>query len=164
LIEWGGTVKGLTSWVSHWGFRHNLGVLLLAILIVVVIVSLPRSQSSEPRVPEDWRFTLPAGNPAAGEEVFARMQCYSCHAVPGRHFVNPSENPGNIGPEFTAAYAALPREYLAESIVSFERLLAHGNFQLGYTALDGTSRMGDYSRIMTVRELIDVVEYLKQLH
>ncbi len=156
-------MKGFKPRFSNWGVRHNLAVSLLLILVVVAIVSLPRSQSQAPRVPEDWRFTLPDGDAMEGEKVFAKMQCYSCHTVPGRHFVDPAEKPGEIGPDLTAAYARLPREYLAESIVNFERFLAHGNFQLKYTALDGTSRMGDYSRIMIVRELIDVVEYIKQL-
>lgn len=156
-------MDGLKAWFSNWGVKHNLIVFLLMVLLVVAIVSLPPSQSTDPKVPENWSFTLSSGNAVEGEKVFAKMQCYSCHRMPGRHFVDPAERPGEIGPELTAAYARLPREYIAGSIVNSKRLLAHGNFQLKFTASDGTSRMGDYSRIMTVRELIDVVEYIKRL-
>ena len=156
-------MKGIKTWFSNWGVRHNLVLFLLMVLLVAAVVSLPQSQSRDPKVPENWSFTLPAGDAIEGEKVFAKMQCYSCHTVQGRYFVDPAEKPGEIGPDLTAAYARLPREYLAESIVNFKRLLAHGNFQLKFTALDGASRMGDYSRIMTVRELIDIVEYIKQL-
>jgi hypothetical protein len=37
---------------------------------------------------------------------------------------------------------------------------AHGG---AYRAADGRSRMGDYSEIMTVRELIDLVAFLRSL-
>ena len=116
-----------------------------------------------PKVPSSWTFTLPRGNVFDGEKAFAKMQCYSCHNVAGRYYVDPAERPGGLGPDLTAAHARLPREYLAESIVNFERFLAHGNFAVTYKTPDGSSRMGDYSHIMTVRELIDIVEFLKAI-
>jgi mono/diheme cytochrome c family protein len=115
---------------------------------------------AQPQVPRGWRFTLPAGDAAAGERAFAKMQCYSCHTVPGKQFVDPAQKPGGIGPDLVAAYARLPREYLAESILDSRRVIAHGNVR--FQAPDGSSRMGDYSENMTVRELVDIVEFLKQ--
>jgi putative heme-binding domain-containing protein len=112
-------------------------------------------------MPEGWRFELPPGNAHAGEQAFAKMQCYACHKVPGKSFVDPSQKPGDIGPDLTAAYATLPREYLAESIINPNRIHAHGTFQVRYRASDGSTRMGDYSEVMTVRELLDLVEFVK---
>jgi hypothetical protein len=116
-----------------------------------------------PRVPPGWRFTMPTGDATAGKQAFEKMQCYSCHTVRGQRFGDPSQKPGSIGPDLTAAHAQLPAEYLAESIVSSSRVLSHGQFRAAYRAADGRSRMGDYSEIMTVRELIDLVAFLRSL-
>lgn len=117
--------------------------------------------AAEPRVPPHWRFALPPGKASAGEQVFVRMECYSCHTVAGKRFGDPGQNPGGIGPDLTAAHAGLPREYLAESVVNFERYVAHGQPWKRYLGADGTSRMGNYNDLLTVRELLDLVEFLK---
>jgi mono/diheme cytochrome c family protein len=114
-------------------------------------------------VPQNWRFALPAGNAAAGEQVFAKMECYSCHTVAGKRFGDPTQKPGGIGPDLTAAHARLPREYLAESVVNFERYIAHGRHRKRFVAADGTSRMGDYNDLLTVRDLLDLVEFLRRI-
>lgn len=119
------------------------------------------AHAQAPTVPEGWRFELPAGNAEAGEQAFAKMQCYACHKVPGKQFIDPSQKPGGIGPDLTAAYATLPREYLAESIINANRVHAHGAFKLQCRSPDGTTRMGDYSESMTVREFLDIIAFLK---
>jgi mono/diheme cytochrome c family protein len=116
-----------------------------------------------PKTPRGWRFALPKGNAQAGEKAFERIECYSCHTVSGKRFGDPAARPGGTGPDLTADHAGLPREYLAESIVNFDRIIAHGRHRARYVAADGSSRMGDYSEIMTVRELFDIVEFLKGL-
>jgi mono/diheme cytochrome c family protein len=130
-------------------------------LLLAVLVDVAPAAGAEPRLPRHWRFALPPGTAAAGEQVFVKMECYSCHTVAGKRFGDPIQNPGGIGPDLTAAHARLPREYLAESVVNFERYIAHGQYKKGYVAADGTSRMGDYNDLLTVRELLDLVEFLK---
>jgi hypothetical protein len=132
-------------------------------LVLAVLADVAPAAGAEPRLPGNWRFALPRGAAAAGEQVFVRMECYSCHTVAGKRFGDPAQNPGGIGPDLTAAHARLPREYLAESVVNFERYLAHGHGKKGYVAADGTSRMGDYTELLTVRELLDLVEFLKSI-
>jgi hypothetical protein len=134
---------------------------LVLMLMLTALGENGPATAAEPRLPPGWRFVLPTGAAAAGEQVFVKMECYSCHTVAGRRFGTATQNPGGIGPDLTAAHARLPREYLAESVVNFERYVAHGQYKRGYVAADGTSRMGDYSEIMTVRELIDLVEFLR---
>ena len=99
-----------------------------------------------PRVPPGWRLTVPAGDATAGKQAFEKMQCYSCHTVRGQRFGAPSQNPGGIGPDLTAAHGRLPAEYLAESIVSSSRVVAHGQFRATYRAADGRSRMATSAR------------------
>lgn len=126
--------------------------------LLVATGSLP---AKAPDVPETWSFSLQGGDPEAGREAFVRMKCGTCHAVPGAG-IAVGEGHGSVGPELTADYANLQREYLAESIMNPNRFVAHEGFETAYTAPDGSSRMGDYSHAMTVRELVDIVEFLGQ--
>jgi hypothetical protein len=68
----------------------------------------------------------------------------------------------SIAPEFDAARARLPREYLAESILDPHKVIADGEDR--YRAVDGrSSRMRDSGEIMTLRDLLDVVAYLRSV-
>lgn len=151
----------MQSYGASPGKHGILGLTFIAAFTLMMGVS--PALGDEPRLPVNWQFTLSEGDPVAGEKAFAKMQCYSCHTVPGKRFVDPSQKSGGIGPDLTPAVARLPREYLAESVVNFDRFFAHGQYRLRYHAPDGSSRMGDYTEIMTVRELIDIVEFIKQL-
>ena len=116
----------------------------------------------QPRqVPKGWKFTVPAGDPEAGKAAFERMECYSCHKVPGADL--PKErSSGGVGPDLVAGYSNLPAGFLAESIINSHQYIA-GTLEK-YRGLDKvSSKMGDYSSIMTVRELIDIVAFLKHL-
>jgi hypothetical protein len=143
--------------------RRSLMARRLVLALVLALLGGASATAEEPRVPRNWRFTLPAGTASAGERAFVRMECYSCHSVAGKRFGDPTQNPGGIGPDLTAAHARLPREYLAESIVNFDRYIAHGQYRGRYVAADGASRMGDYNDLLTIRELIDLVEFLRTI-
>ncbi len=118
------------------------------------------SEEPIPRVPEGWHFSLPAGNSFAGEKVFVKMECFSCHKVAGRSFRR--VDTGGVGPELGPGHARLPSEYLAESVLNRHKMIA-GNDDRYRGEDKRSSKMGDYSEIMTVRELVDVVAYLKSI-
>lgn len=61
------------------------------------------------------------------------------------------------GPDLKG-YAALPKEYLAESIVKSHTVVAAP----GYTVKEGRAAMGEYNHFLTVQELVDLVAFLKQ--
>ncbi len=111
-------------------------------------------------VPPGWRFTFPDGDLKAGREVFAKLECYKCHEVEGEHFPHAPKGPDTAGPELTGMGGMHPAEYLAESILNPNAVILMGP---GYTSPDGLSIMPDYSETLTVRELIDLVAYLKSL-
>jgi hypothetical protein len=110
-----------------------------------------------PKVPQGWKFTLPDGDANAGKTVFLNMKCYSCHAIeiPGEK-LPPSRSKG-AGPGLSG-YGALPKEYLAESIIKFHPMVAAP----GYTVKEGRATMGEYNHFLTVQEVIDLVTFLKQ--
>jgi Cytochrome c len=109
-----------------------------------------------PKVPKGWTFTFPEGDARAGKTVFISMKCYSCHAmeIPGEKL---SARSKGAGPDLTG-YAALPKEYVAESIIKTHTIVAAP----GYTVKEGRAAMGEYNHFLTVQELIDLVAFLKQ--
>jgi mono/diheme cytochrome c family protein len=126
--------------------------------LVLLFTSAARAAepaAAKPQVPAGWTFGLPQGNPASGKAVFTRMECYSCHALRGVP-EKPPQGAGGIGPDLTA-YAGLPREYLAESIIKAHTVVAAP----GYVVKEGQAGMGKYNHFMTIQELIDLVAFLR---
>jgi putative copper export protein len=107
-------------------------------------------------VPPGWAFTPPAGDAARGREVFARLECFACHAVRGAAFPPPSRS----GPPLTGVGGHHPSGYLAESIMNPNAVIVEGR---GYTGPDGRSIMPDYRDSLSVGDLIDLVAYLRSL-
>jgi uncharacterized protein involved in high-affinity Fe2+ transport len=108
-------------------------------------------------VPPGWRFTLPAGDPAAGRQAYIDLKCYACHAIKGEQFsLNPGEA-ATAGPDLTGMGQHHPTEYLVESLVNPSAVLIEGP---GYVGGDGRSIM-PATPAMTLAQLIDLVAYLK---
>lgn len=111
-------------------------------------------------VPPGWRLTVPPGNPQAGREVFAKLECYKCHEVRGERFPPTARGPEDAGPDLTGMGSHHPAEYFLESILNPNAVIVTGP---GYTGQDGLSVMPDYRESLTVAELIDLVAYLQSL-
>jgi mono/diheme cytochrome c family protein len=111
-------------------------------------------------VPPGWHFTMPPGDPKEGRAVFVTLECYACHAVKGESFPTAAKGAEDVGPELTGMGSHHPTEYLAESLVNPNAVIVTG---AGYTGSDGLSRMPDYGDVLTVRQLIDLVAYIKSL-
>jgi mono/diheme cytochrome c family protein len=111
-------------------------------------------------VPRGWKFTIPAGDPKTGREAFAKFECFKCHAVRGEQFPAAAKGADDVGPDMTGMGAHHPAEFLAQSVLDPNAVLLTDK---GYTTPDGKSKMPDYTQSMTVRELIDLVAYLKSL-
>jgi hypothetical protein len=104
-------------------------------------------------------FHLPAGDVAAGKAAVQAMKCFVCHEIAGSDFPAPHAQP-RVPVRLGGKQARQPRERLAESIIAPSHRVAGG---LPGTTSGGTSRMGDYSEVMTVRQLVDIVAYLQSL-
>ncbi len=111
-------------------------------------------------VPRGWKFTIPAGDPKAGRAAFVKFECFKCHAVKSEEFPTASKAATDVGPELTGMGSRHPAEFFAQSIIDPNAVILTDK---GYTGPDGKSIMPDYSQSMTVRELVDVVAYLKSL-
>lgn len=110
-------------------------------------------------VPPGWKFTLPAGDPQAGRQVFITMECFSCHAVHGESFPA-GKTERRPGPDLTGMGQHHPPEYFAEAILEPNAVIITGP---GYTGADGLSIMPSYRDLLTLQQWIDLVAYLESL-
>jgi mono/diheme cytochrome c family protein len=111
-------------------------------------------------VPRGWKFLIPPGDPTEGRKVFVSLECFACHEVKGEDFPSDAKTARGVGPALTGMGAHHPAEYFAESIVNPNRVIVVGT---GYTGADGLSKMPSYAETVTLKQLIDVVAYLKSL-
>jgi mono/diheme cytochrome c family protein len=140
--------------------KHQGWLLAWGLAFALIGVAFATSTDSTPQVPQGWRFAFPEGNAWTGGKVFVKMECFSCHNVAGRSFRR--VDTGGVGPELGPGHARLPREYLAESILNRHKVIAANEDRYRGEDKRG-SKMGDYSEIMTVRELVDVVTYIQSI-
>ena len=111
-------------------------------------------------VPRGWTFSWPDGDATKGREVFARLECYQCHAIPGAGFPDVKPDPARQGPSLAGMGGMHPAEYFAESILDPNAVIVTGP---GFTGADGLSIMPDYRDSLTLAETIDLVAYIRSL-
>jgi cytochrome c553 len=109
--------------------------------------------------PAGWKFKWPNGDPAKGRQVFAKLECYSCHEVKGEKFPAPTDK-AKVGPELSMMGPLHEALYFAEAIINPSAAIEPAK---GYNAADGSSKMPSYNDSMLVQEVIDLVAYLSSL-
>lgn len=113
--------------------------------------------------PQDWKFTLPAGNPADGRKLFIEAECHKCHEVKGEHFPDIVKEKGDVGPELSQMAGLHPAEYFFESIVNPNAVIDYDAKERGYLGDDGKTKMPNYNDTLTMRQLADLTAYLTSL-
>ena len=124
---------------------------LLIPLIVLVAVAQEASDTVT--------LTLPKGDPNAGRAAFLALSCTSCHRVAGEEGF-PEPVSANTGPTFGAYQARQAPGRLAESIVTPSHEITG---TVRGPRDDDLSPMGDFSEAMTVRQLLDLIAYIRSL-
>lgn len=117
-------------------------------------------------------FYIPEGSAAAGRQAFIDLQCVQCHRVAGDETLPPPVEP-TTAPDFNYMQSRYSTGWLMTSIVtpshtiSADRYIpvSHQNRPGSSIWVDqgGDSPMREYAGIMTVRQLIDIVAYLKSI-
>lgn len=107
-------------------------------------------------------FQLPRGDPDAGREAFVAVGCTQCHSVKGESFPELASPPtmdvqlgGDVRRVKTYAQLVTSIIYPSQSIKD-----SHGT---DTQDSEGNSLMPDLTANLTVRQLIDITQYL-QLH
>lgn len=136
--------------------KIKTGLFLFSLLI---ISSLSFANRDENMQPADGLF-IPYGDPVAGEKAFTELKCTSCHWVQNKANLNPpvAEKIGPVLGKKQAGYAA---GWIANSIISPSHTIAVDSN--GESDGSELSRMGDFTETMTVRQMIDIVAYIKSL-
>lgn len=116
---------------------------------------------SGPRSPVG--FLLPEGDVEQGKAAFVELQCHSCHPVDGVDLPSPLVIPSPSASVVLGGqvYEIRTDGYLVTSIIHPSHKLARGLQKERITTSVGESRMPDYSEIMTVQQLIDMVAFLQ---
>lgn len=130
--------------------------------LVVVVWAVPFCGAPPTQRPAEMRVgatIFPAGDAQAGREAFARLHCYACHEVAGDDEMPPTVA-AEPGPELGPAQAAKPQGELVSAIVTPSHSIVEDREEFVEGEL---SRMGDFTEVMTVRELVDLVAYLRSL-
>ncbi len=143
-------------WQDHDRLLKTL--LLLAALLLLGVLS--SGFNGETGSGTGQLLNLPRGDPEAGRKAFVDLKCHACHPVAGD---NEMSKPISTveGPTLGLKQARYRAYYIADSIIFPSHAISLG-FKPG---MSGTpvSPMGDFSDSMTVKQLADLVAYVKQL-
>lgn len=122
--------------------------------------------AAQQRYPYDVVATvvLPKGEVQAGRKAFQDLKCHLCHSVAGeRAFAAPvADLPG---PPLTALLQLQETSEIAAAIIAPSHSLSIRTSEALKAQLykEGASPMGDFSRAMTVRQLADLLAYLRSV-
>jgi sulfur-oxidizing protein SoxX len=103
---------------------------------------------------------LPDGDIAAGRAAFVRLECTKCHTVAGEQFVGPVPASEVNLPLGGVVYRVGTYGQLITSIINPQHIVT-ANLAAKYRDPAGKSLMPDYTAIMTVDEMIDLVAFLQ---
>lgn len=105
----------------------------------------------------------PPGDPERGRAAFVALRCYYCHRVEGAELPSPLAQPPVPVTLGDRTRPAPSRERLVRGIIAPSHEFAPGYKE--ELIRDGKlSRMGDYSDVLTVRQVSDLVAFLESLH
>jgi L-cysteine S-thiosulfotransferase len=143
--------------------------MLRRIVLVFIFVLWPAmslgsaafAADSPQRKAEANGFALPEGNPQEGRLVFLKLQCNHCHMVSGKASKGIALPVTTVpAPLLDSGVAKEDPGYLVTAIIAPSHDLAKGTPAPKEGKL---SPMGDFTRAMNVRELIDLVAFLRSL-
>jgi mono/diheme cytochrome c family protein len=128
----------------------------LTVAALLVVVASAWTGCSRGRAPS--QFSLPDGNVDAGKAAFVDLKCYTCHTVDGVDLPAPTwATPVKLG-----GRKALPP---TTGDLSTDIIMPSSHFAEGYPASQvqegAASKMPDLTRQMTIRQLADLVAFLR---
>ncbi len=129
---------------------------LLSVLLILLACPVLVARAAEH---ETLKLVVPRGDAQAGREAFVALSCTSCHAVQGDTELAKPVAVMSV-PVLGKALAKRSPSKLSSSIVSPSHLVSK---EVRSKAEGDLSPMGDLTASMTVRQLIDLVAYLRSL-
>ena len=105
----------------------------------------PRPETIEGTIQTET--TVAKGDPAAGKQVFADQGCGSCHAF------EPAGSTGNVGPNLSEALQGKDAEFIQQSIVDPNAVIAEG--------YQPNIMPQTYGSDLSAKEIADLVAFLQ---
>ena len=105
---------------------------------------------------------LPAGDVGAGRRAFGDLKCQVCHRVAGEELF-PEPTSAACGPDLGASVRRQPVSEVAAAIIAPSHSMSVRTSEAVKEQLrhEDASPMGDFSRRITVRQLADLLAYLR---
>lgn len=125
----------------------------LAVLFMVLLPLIPESAEEKTRL---VMAIMPEGDAAAGRKAFLDLSCHSCHNVSTDTRLG-SVKPESSGPDLSKGAGHMTQGYLTTSIVSPSHIIVYEYWMKEQKK----SSMPDFTRTMSVRQLIDLIAYLQ---
>ena len=135
-------------------------------LLVLLLVWIAVPAAAQTKYPYDVVSTvvLPKGDPQAGRKAFQELKCHVCHRVSGESgFESPIAE--LRGPDLNALLQLQETSDIAAAVIAPSHSLSIRTSEAvkARLAKQGVSPMGDFSRVMTVRQLADLLSYLRSV-
>ena len=135
-------------------------------LVVLMLACGGVAAAAQTRYPYDAVSTvvLPKGDVQAGRKAFQDLKCHICHRVSGESgFGAPIAD--LRGPDLNALLQLQETSDIAAAIIAPSHSLSIRTSEAvkAQLAKQGASPMGDFSRAMTVRQLADLLSYLRSV-
>lgn len=138
--------------------------ILTAILLVLAPVGAG-AQAPTPTPPYQVVDTvvLPKGDARAGRVAFQELKCHVCHAVSGEKDFSPIAE--LRGPALNATLQLQSSSDIAAAIIAPSHSLSVRTSEAVKAQMwrQGASPMGDYSEALTIRQLADLLAYLRSI-
>ncbi len=132
-------------------------IFIAGILVFLTLTPVLGAQDEESMV--EW-LTLPAGDLEGGRQAFQDLKCNACHAIAAD-----ADMAGPVasmpGPTLGVKQSFYKTGFVTESIIFPAHAVPRASGAQAQEPLE--SRMGDFSDVMTVRQLVDLIAYLKSL-
>ena len=136
--------------------KYFLLMLLATLFCQTAFAEINRDKDMEPAN----GFFLPQGDAISGKKAFEDLRCNSCHWVQNEISLS-APVADKAGPMLGVKQAGYASGWIANSIVSPSHTIAYGSN--GQAEGSDLSRMGDFTETMTVRQMINIVAYIKSL-
>ena len=138
------------------------GTVIAISIAVVLTVAMPIR--GEAQQYDTLLVTLPRGEEQAGRRAFTDLKCFLCHRVAGDPRF-PAPLPESQGPDLNRSLRERPVAELTAAIVvpSHSMSVKTGPAIRKRLETSMQSPMADFSTAMTVRQLSDLVAYLRNV-
>lgn len=146
---------------------HTAAARVVAVLsaLAVGLGSVALAASQSPTESGDVTLSLPRGSAENGREALIAFRCHACHRFPGDSQGDlPAPVSASPGPDLGRTQTLRGLGHVATSIISpSHEISLDPSDEIVHEVNELVSPMSDYSHLMTVRQLVDLIAYLESL-